>query len=337
MATVEFAEIESGQLWREFDRTRDVHLRNKIVLRHLGLVKRLAREAAARTSEPVEDLEQEGCLGLIKAVERFRPERGVRFSSYAFPVITGALKNYLRRRRPLVPLEELSESDLPGASGRSREQPTDPALLEHLLQAPKEDFTLTVVDRLATERLLQRLPPLEQEVIRHFFYVDLTQREVARVVARSSSRVSRILRQALSALKEAALEEEREGAGDGSLPVVDRETGLFAEQQLRRTLERERLNPRPGGSALAIFRFLRRPTPQALRRFGQMASEQARVVDQAFRLGAEQVAILFPETAEGTRVACKRLQAKERRATKVTILEIAAPSAQRELARFLPS
>jgi RNA polymerase sigma factor (sigma-70 family) len=319
MSTLAITEGKAQELWREFGRTREVRVRNVIVLQHLGLVRRLAREAARRTQEPMEDLVQEGCLGLIRAVERFRPERGVRFSSYAFPVIEGALKNYLRRR--LVPREEAAEGGEEEGKARRREQPIDPALIEQMRAGPEEDFALTVVERLATEKLLERLGPLEREVIEHFFYADLTQREIAQVVARSSSRVSRILRGALAALREAAREEETAGEGELS-GVFDRETGLLGEGQLRRVLERERGGARAEASALAIFRFLRKPSPQGLRRFGEMATENVRVIDQAFRLGEEEVGILFLESAAGAEAACERLRAREQRGTEVRVVGI---------------
>jgi RNA polymerase sigma-B factor len=59
----------------------------------------LARELALRysyTDEPFEDLAQVASVGLIKAVDRFEPERGIKFTSYAVPTILGELKRHFR-------------------------------------------------------------------------------------------------------------------------------------------------------------------------------------------------------------------------------------------------
>jgi RNA polymerase sigma factor (sigma-70 family) len=70
-------------------------LRDHLVLLHAPLVEHCARNFAA-SGEPVEDLVQEGYVGLIKAVDRFDPDKGVRFSTYACHLINGEIRHYLR-------------------------------------------------------------------------------------------------------------------------------------------------------------------------------------------------------------------------------------------------
>lgn len=60
---------------------------------HLGLVHHCANRFRGRGIE-YEELYSAGCLGLMKAVKGFDPERGVQFSTYAVPVILGELKGF---------------------------------------------------------------------------------------------------------------------------------------------------------------------------------------------------------------------------------------------------
>ncbi len=70
-------------------------LRDYLVLLHSPLVEHCARPFLS-SGEPLEDLLQEGSIGLIKAVDRFDPEKGVRFSTYACHLIAGEMRHYLR-------------------------------------------------------------------------------------------------------------------------------------------------------------------------------------------------------------------------------------------------
>jgi RNA polymerase sigma-B factor len=69
--------------------------RDELVTLHLPLVQYLARRFRDR-GEPLDDLVQVGTIGLIKAVDRFDPERGVEFATYATPTIVGEIKRHFR-------------------------------------------------------------------------------------------------------------------------------------------------------------------------------------------------------------------------------------------------
>lgn len=72
-------------------------LRNKLVTGYLPVVQHIARRFAGR-GEPVDDLEQAGTVGLLNAVDRFEPSRGVDFLSYAVPTVTGEIRRHFRDR-----------------------------------------------------------------------------------------------------------------------------------------------------------------------------------------------------------------------------------------------
>jgi RNA polymerase sigma factor for flagellar operon FliA len=83
----------------EYAATRDVGLRNQLVLRHLPLVKFVARKMSSNLPENVDldDLVSWGSIGLIDALEKFEPERGWQFSTYAVNRIRGEILDGLQR------------------------------------------------------------------------------------------------------------------------------------------------------------------------------------------------------------------------------------------------
>lgn len=72
-------------------------IRSEIVTGYLPVVQHIARRFSGR-GEPADDLEQAGTLGLLGAVDRFDPERGSDFLSYAVPTITGEIRRHFRDR-----------------------------------------------------------------------------------------------------------------------------------------------------------------------------------------------------------------------------------------------
>ncbi len=88
-------EDEIVQKLETFARTRDPELKREVASAYRGLVIYLARGFAQR-GEPLEDLIQQGFVGLLKAIDRFDPERGVKFTTYATPTVTGEIRRYFR-------------------------------------------------------------------------------------------------------------------------------------------------------------------------------------------------------------------------------------------------
>ncbi|MGA0209238.1 MAG: SigB/SigF/SigG family RNA polymerase sigma factor [Candidatus Nanopelagicales bacterium] len=70
-------------------------IRSELVEMHTPLARHIARRYADR-GEPVDDVVQAGNIGLINAVDRFEPDRGLAFSTYAVPTIIGAIRRYFR-------------------------------------------------------------------------------------------------------------------------------------------------------------------------------------------------------------------------------------------------
>jgi len=89
----------------------DQHAREELVERFMGLARQVALRYR-RQSEPLEDVMQVAALGLLKAIDRFDPDRGIAFSSFAVPTMLGEVKRHFRDKswtvRPPRDLQELT-------------------------------------------------------------------------------------------------------------------------------------------------------------------------------------------------------------------------------------
>ena len=83
------------ELFRQYKATGDSEVRDQLIVSHLNLVRFLASKFKNR-GEPLDDLIQVGTIGLIKAIDRFDPSRGLEFTTYATPTILGEIKRHFR-------------------------------------------------------------------------------------------------------------------------------------------------------------------------------------------------------------------------------------------------
>lgn len=88
-------ERDAGTLFRRYAVSRDERLRDTLVKMHQNLVRYLASKFSNR-GEPFEDLIQVGTIGLINAIDRFEPDRAIKFATYATPTIVGEIRRYFR-------------------------------------------------------------------------------------------------------------------------------------------------------------------------------------------------------------------------------------------------
>jgi RNA polymerase sigma-B factor len=132
------ARADEAALFAEFKRTRDRRVRNELVERHMGLAAHVARRFGRR-GPAADDLRQVAFLALVKAVDRFDPERNVAFSTFAGRTIEGEIKRHFRDHTWTVRVPRSAKEthllirratdELTQKLGRS---PTVPQLAEHL-------------------------------------------------------------------------------------------------------------------------------------------------------------------------------------------------------------
>ena len=135
-----FGDVEAGivALWRQFGEQREQRLRDRLVLHYAPLVKYVAGRVGTGLPAHVEvaDLIQSGIFGLVDAIEKFEPERGLKFETYAMQRIRGAILDDLRAQdwvpRSVRGRAREVERALERLGAQLRRTPTDAELAEEL-------------------------------------------------------------------------------------------------------------------------------------------------------------------------------------------------------------
>jgi RNA polymerase sigma-B factor len=94
---------EVNSLFQTYKENKDPAVKSVLVDAYMDLVHSLARRFANR-GEPLDDLVQVASMGLLKAIDRFDPDRNVQFTTYAVPTIVGELRRYFRDRASAIRL-----------------------------------------------------------------------------------------------------------------------------------------------------------------------------------------------------------------------------------------
>src|SRR5213595_2494587 len=225
------------ELLRRYHVDGDAAARDQLAEEMLPLARALAGRYAGR-GEPLDDLVQVACIGIMKAIDGFDLSREVRFSSYATPTVLGEIKRHFRDRTWALHVprgtQELqlkvakARDDLTNELGRS---PTVDELcravessLEDVLDALQsaqahrtrsfdepagEDSTLAEADpelgraeiRVLLDEAFDVLSDRDREILRLRFEEDMTQTEISERIGVSQMQVSRLIRQALARLR----------------------------------------------------------------------------------------------------------------------------------------
>ena len=210
-------------------REGDMRAREELVEENMALVRYLVKRFQGRGADS-EDLFQYGCMGLLKAIDRFDPDFSVQFSTYAVPVILGEIRRYLRDDGPihvsrtihdnarrveqfcaLWREEHLSEPNVEEVS-EGLNMPKEDVLLalnsrnrvRSLSEPIGGDGDLRLMDVIGTEpmrdidsrltlsKLLRDLPDEERTLIVRRYFKSHTQTEIARDMGVSQVQVSRM-------------------------------------------------------------------------------------------------------------------------------------------------
>mgnify|MGYP001633279949 FL=1 len=208
--------------------------RDEFIEGNLPLVHKLANRFRGRGVE-YEELYAAGCVGLVKAVDRFEPERRLCFSTYAVPVILGEIRRLFRDGGSVKisrSLKELSVkaarlrdqlsangepriSDIAQALGVTPEEAAEalcagipPVSLDHggedgePLPVPSASGEDALIDRLALRQCLSELSGEDREILMLRYFRRKTQCETAQILGMTQVMVSRRERKLLKELRE---------------------------------------------------------------------------------------------------------------------------------------
>ncbi len=223
-----------ARLWADFKETGSPDLRNRLVLQYAPLVKYVAGRVGSGLPQSVDnaDLVSEGVIGLMDAIEKFEPDRGLQFQTYAVPRIRGAIIDSLRAAdwvpravRARTREHQEARASLEGTLGRA---PSEEELAEHLGLGVEElrrmtstapstvasldelgdgvDLTLPddAFDGETTEELMAALGTLserDQVIVALYYYEGLTLAEIGQVLQVTESRVSQLHTRLSAALR----------------------------------------------------------------------------------------------------------------------------------------
>ena len=195
------------QMYLERSLAGDLEARNILVEHNLRLVAHIIKKYYTQSAEQ-EDLISIGTIGLIKAVDTFRPERKIRLATYASRCVENEVLMYFRSRKKLQGEMSLSDTidgdDTGSALCLMDVVGSDDTMLADMADREEQQRIRYLVDTCLTDR--------EAEVIRRRYgltgELPQTQRQVAAAFSISRSYVSRIEKRALSKL-EAALRDDK--------------------------------------------------------------------------------------------------------------------------------
>lgn len=228
------------KLWTEYQHNRKAEIREKLIEVYLPLVKLVAGRLAIGLPQHVDkdDLGSNGFFGLLEALERFDPARGIKFETYAVTRIRGSILDAIRAQdwvpatvRQKSKLYEKAIARLEHQLGRSA---TDGEIagelsisieeLHNLIQQlnvstiiPLEEFTRTETissqivnpsQQLETEEVkqtlaasIEQLPEKEKIVISLYYYEGLTLKEISLILKLSEARISQLHTKAVFRLR----------------------------------------------------------------------------------------------------------------------------------------
>jgi RNA polymerase sigma factor for flagellar operon FliA len=140
--------VPTEELWRVYKKSGGEEVRQELVRRHQPLVRYLAEHMVQKLprSVDVDDLVQEGIFGLMDAIEKFDPERGIKFKTYCSTRVRGAILDSLRHQDWVPRLARQRANKVAKMKEewqyKFNREPTDDEIADYL-EIPEKDLAKT--------------------------------------------------------------------------------------------------------------------------------------------------------------------------------------------------
>ncbi len=237
--------IDDNALFYEYRKTGDKKIRDELVHSYLYIAEILSKKFINRGVE-YDDIYQVACMGILYAVERFNPDRGVKFATFATPTVLGEIRHYFRDRGHFIrvprklyevfyraeQVRRHSENATPEEIARILDIPQDVvqkaydigdlAFIKSLEDEAYADGNLTLSNLIGiddnnfimienkdfVDYCMSKLSEREAEFVRLRYYDELTQVQIAKKWNTSQMYVSRLERKVLKRIREMLFKNE---------------------------------------------------------------------------------------------------------------------------------
>jgi len=237
----EFVQTEEYKLFYQYHCTRDKKLRDDLVEKYLYIAKILSKKFVNRGID-YDDIYQVAAMGIMYAVERFNPERGVRFATFATPTVMGEIRKYFRDKGNFIKVprtlyeifykaekikrnnqgramtvEDLARTlNIPEADIKKAYQLGDTAFIQSLEYEAYADGNMNlsnilgredknfimIEDKQFLEYALGQLNEKESEFVKKRYYEEMTQAEIANLWDVSQMYISRLEKSVLKKIRD---------------------------------------------------------------------------------------------------------------------------------------
>ena len=226
--------------FKEYMKTHDTHIKNEIIEHYMYIAEILSKRFANKGIE-YEDIYQVACLGLVLAADRFDPDKGVKFATFATPTIMGEIKKYFRDKGFFIKIprklyevfkraecisrgmstqastpEELSRlMKIPADTIKKAYDAGDVSFIRSLEQEAYSDSELMYLDTVGDDDksfmmienkdffdyCLKSLDDKEREFVNLRFYKEYTQKQISKLWNVSQMQISRFEKKVLQKLR----------------------------------------------------------------------------------------------------------------------------------------